>query len=114
MSRATHLNPGAADFSSAPKSRGGRNPFLGVLDALIAQIQNGQIDRRTEREIIAQAAYYAKRNKLPFTPTLQGVVKMAQDADKMHRDHMAAMESLERTSYKPEFSGFDRASGVEF
>lgn len=114
MSRATHLNPGAADFSNAPKSRGGRNPFLGVLDALVRQIEGGQIDRRTERAMIDQAAYYAKRNKLPFTPTLQGVVQMAADADKMHREHMAAMESLERTSYKPEFSGFDRTTGVEF
>lgn len=110
MTRANSLNP----FASAPKSHGGKDPFLGVLPALIRQVESGQIDFRTQREMIDQAAYYAKRNGLSFTPTMAGVIAMAAHGDQLHRDHLAAMEARERMDYKPEFSGFDRASGVEF
>jgi len=111
MTRATHLNP--ADFSQAPRAQGGRNPFLGVLGAVVRQVESGSIDRQTERDVIGAAAYYAKRNRLPFTPTLHGVVQMAAHADRMHREHMAALDSRNRLEYKPEISGFDRVSGFE-
>lgn len=110
MARATSLNP----FAAAPKSRGGSDPFLGVLPALIRQIETGQIDYRTQRDMIAQAAYYAKRNKLAnFTPDMKGVIAMAAHADQLHRDHLAAMEARNRDDFRPEMTGFDRASGIE-
>jgi hypothetical protein len=100
-------------FSDAPRQQGGQNPFLGVLDGLVRQIEQGQISAQAEREMIDAAAFYARRNHLSFTPTLQGVVKMAADADRMHRLHMDALEARQRAEFDPELTGYDRDTGFE-
>lgn len=100
-------------WNQAPKKPGGQNPFLGVLGGLVREVTAKTIDVTTERRLIDQAAYYAKRNKLPFTPTMAGVVKMAQHADEMHRMHMAAIQKRERDEFNPSLRGYDRATGFE-
>jgi len=101
-------------WASAPKKAGGTNPFLGVLDGLVKQHEAGLIDPVTERRCIAQAAYYAKRNKLNITvTTMQDVVRMAAHADKLHRLHMDAMAARERDDFNPNLRGYDRATGFE-
>ena len=107
-------NPGAVRWNAAPKKAGGQNPFLGVLDGLVKNLEAGLIDLPTQKRLIAQAAYYSKRNKLNVTvSTIQGVVKMAAHADKMHRMHMAAMAQRERDEFSPNLRGYDRATGFE-
>lgn len=106
--RATHLNP----FQGAPRKQGGQNPFLGVLEGLRLAVAGG-LSHQTRTRIIDQAEYYAKRNKLSFTRNMQYALKMAEHADANHRAHMAAMEAREKDEFKPELTGFDRASGFE-
>lgn len=102
-----------ANFSEAPAHAGGKNPFLGVLEGLVRQCEEGKISPQLEASVIRQAEYYAKRNKLPFTPTLRGAILMVQHADKLHRDHMSALESANRLSYEPEITGYDKSTGWE-
>lgn len=109
MSRATHLNP----FAGTPKKEGGANPFLKVHGALIEQVANTRIDDATERRMIDQAEYYAKRNGLSFTRNMASVLKMTEHAQKMHEMHMSAMAAHDREEWKPDLVGYDRVSGFE-
>lgn len=87
------------------------NPFIGVLKGLVDQINQGRITPKLEQALIAQAAYFAARNSLSFTPTLMGVVKMAETAEKLHRDHMAAVAARQRGRNQVQLTGFDHATG---
>lgn len=100
-------------FADAPRKEGGQNPFLGVLSALVRQIEAGSISDKTEKDMITVAGYYAKRNKLSFTPTLHGVLVMVAEADRMHRLHMEAMARREREEFDPTLTGYDLATGHE-
>ena len=113
MNSALNARYGMASFADAPKSANGRNPFLGVLDGLVRQVEQGTISPKMERDLIYQAGYFAKRNGLAFTPTLRGVIAMAAKADELHRVHMQALASSERTEFNPEITGFDKVSGFE-
>ncbi len=109
MTRPTHLNP----FAGAPRKQGGQNPFLGVLPGLIRQMEQTRLSPATERALIAAADRYARDNGLSFTPTMRGVVKMAEDATKMHLLHMDALAARERQTFDPSLTGFDSATGFE-
>jgi hypothetical protein len=102
-----------SDFTEAPSHQGGKNPFLGVLEGLVRQCEEGNISPQLEASVIRQAQYYAKRNKLSFTPTLRGAILMVQHADAQHRMHMAALDAANRLDYKPEITGYDKATGWE-
>jgi hypothetical protein len=113
MNSAINARYGMQSFADAPKSANGRNPFLGVLDGLVRQIEQGTISPQLEHSLIYQAGYFAKRNGLSFTPTLRGVVAMVAKADELHRLHMQALAQAERNEFNPEITGFDKVSGFE-
>ncbi len=109
MNRPTHLNP----FSGAQRKQGGQNPFLGVLPGLIRQMEESRLSPATERALIDVADCYARENGLSFTPNMRGVVKMAEDAHKMHLLHMDALNARERQTFDPSLTGYDHATGFE-
>lgn len=98
-------------FADAPKHKNGQNPFLGVLAALAAR--EGTLNAATEKACIDVAEKYAKENGLSFTPTMKGVMRLAEQADKMHRMHMDAMAQRERDEAQVELSGYDLDTGFQ-
>lgn len=107
--RPNHLNP----YAGAPRKPNGQNPFLGVLDGVVKQVETSQISFETQQEMIAHAEYYAKRNGLSCTSDMAGVMKMMAHADKQHRLHMEALHARERGDYRPVLTGYDRVTGFE-
>jgi len=88
------------------------DPFIGCVAGLVNLINTKQVSPNVEKALLEAAQYYAHRNKLSFTPTLAGVVRLAEEAERWHRDHMNAMAARQGRG-NVRLTGFDRSTGLE-
>ncbi len=88
------------------------NPFIGVVSSFVKQIESGGISPKTEMLLIAEAEKFARSTGFSFTPTLSGVVQLAEKAERLHRNHMDAL-SAQRGDGSVRLTGFDRSTGQE-
>jgi hypothetical protein len=88
------------------------DPYIGVVSGFVHMLESKKIRPELERKLIAEGARYAKANKLSFTPTLKGLVKLAEHAESLHRQHMEALKK-KRGDGRVHLTGYDRSTGVE-
>jgi hypothetical protein len=65
-------------------------PHANALENLVRLEAKGKLDDQTKAAVIAMAGRYARQNKLPFDNTLTGAMRLAGEANKIVRDHVAA------------------------
>jgi len=87
------------------------NPFIGTVSGFVHLLESKRIRPDLERKLLEQGQRYATANKLSFTPTLKGLVKLAEHAENLHRQHMAAIEKR-RGDGRVHLTGYDRSEGV--
>lgn len=88
------------------------DPYIGVVSGLVRTLETKRIRPELERKLLEQGARYAAANKLSFTPTLNGLRKLVEHAETLHRQHMDAINKR-RGDGKVHLSGYDRGTGVE-